>query len=566
MPGPITPCLVIPCYNHGALLVSVIERLAPFSLPCIVVDDGSDSATQLHLEKIAAEIPWVSVIKLPQNSGKGVAVITGIKQAAVRGFSHAIQVDADGQHSLEDIPKLLASAEKYPDSLISGQPIYDSSVPKARLYGRWITHFWVWVETLSFSIKDSMCGFRVYPINPVLRVCASKLPGRRMDFDTEIMVRLYWLGYDSHFIPTRVTYPKEGLSHFDTVRDNLRISRMHTQLFFGMLLRIPSLLKRHKRHWANTPELRGKLGMKSLLIIRKLLGKRCCEALLYPIIAGYLVFAPQARRASKEWIFNVKNALGNQDKRYLKTLTPYRHFMTFGKSILERIACWQGETTLSNDVVFAEGSEACLKQFDERGVLLLASHLGNIEACRALANQATTHTIHAIVFHEHAQEFKKIMDEIAPASSVNLLPVTDMGPDTAMFIDEKIKQGDWVAIVGDRIAVKAHRQDKPRVTWSQFLNRPAPFPQGPFVLASVLKCPVVTLFAIHQQKKLTIFAEVLAEKIDLPRHQRNQALQTYVDLYAQRLERYALLSPMEWFNFFDFWHLPDTKIKDSTHE
>ncbi|WP_241593195.1 glycosyltransferase family 2 protein [Rosenbergiella epipactidis] len=566
MPGPITPCLVIPCYNHGALLVSVIERLAPLSLPCIVVDDGSDSATRFSLEKIEAEVPWVSVIKLQQNSGKGVAVIAGIKQAAVRGFSHAIQVDADGQHSLEDIPKLLALAEKYPDGLISGQPIYDNSIPKARLYGRWITHFWVWVETLSFSIKDSMCGFRIYPINPVLRVCDSKLPGRRMDFDTEIMVRLYWLGYDSYFIRTRVTYPEEGISHFDTVRDNLRISRMHTQLFFGMLLRIPSLLKRHKKHWGHTPELRGKLGMKSLLLIRKLLGKRCCEALLYPIIAGYLLFAPQARRASKEWIFNVKNALGIEDKRYVKTLTPYRHFMAFGKSILERISCWQGETTLSKDVVFAQGSEACFKQFDGRGVLLLASHLGNIEACRALANQATTHTIHAIVFHEHAQAFKEIMDEIAPDSSVNLLPVTNMGPDTAIFIDEKIKQGDWVAIVGDRIAVNAHRKDKPRVIWSQFLNRPAPFPQGPFILASALKCPVVTLFAIHQQKKLTIFAEVLAEKIDLPRHYREQALQTYVDRYAQRLEYYALLSPLEWFNFFDFWHLPHTEIKDSSHE
>ncbi len=128
---------------------------------------------------------------MTKNSGKGAAVIAGIQHAAKLGFSHAIQVDADGQHALEDIPKFLALATHYPDSVISGQPIYDNSIPKSRLYGRWITHIWVWIETLSFSIKDSMCGFRVYPINPVLRVCAQTELGHRMDFDTEIMVRLY---------------------------------------------------------------------------------------------------------------------------------------------------------------------------------------------------------------------------------------------------------------------------------------------------------------------------------------------------------------------------------------
>lgn len=560
------PCLLIPCYNHGALLASVITRLAPLQLPCIVVDDGSDTATQQQIALITAQTPWVEVIRLEQNSGKGVAVIAGIRYAAQLGFSHVIQVDADGQHTLEDIPAFLALADQHPDSVISGQPIYDSSIPKARLYGRWITHFWVWVETLSFSIKDSMCGFRVYPINPVLRVCAKKEPGRRMDFDTEIMVRLYWLGHDSYFIPTHVTYPENGISHFDALRDNLRISWMHTQLFFGMLVRIPSLIKRHKSHWAKTPELRGKWGMKSILFIHKLLGRRCSEALLYPIIGCYFLCAHQARRASKEWIFNVEQRLKDKHTQAYEKLTPFRHFMMFGKTILERISCWRGEQQLGRDIIFAENSEACLEQFRHRGIIILASHLGNIEACRALANHGSSHTIHAIVFHEHAQNFKKIMDSVAPNSAVNLLPVTDMGPDTAMLIDEKIAQGDWVAIVGDRIAVSPHRQGQPRVLWSPFLGRPAPFPQGPFILTAALGCPVITLFATHRHNTLTIFAELLANKIELPRGQREQALQHYVDQYAQRLEHYALLAPLEWFNFFDFWHLPTTDPKETTHE
>jgi len=558
--------LVIPCYNHGTLLAAVMTRLAALQLPCIVVDDGSDPLTQQQLASLSSEYPWVEVIRLDQNSGKGAAVIAGIQHAAKLGFSHAIQVDADGQHALEDIPKFLALATHYPDSVISGQPIYDNSIPKSRLYGRWITHIWVWIETLSFSIKDSMCGFRVYPINPVLRVCAQTELGHRMDFDTEIMVRLYWLGHDSHFIPTPVTYPENGISHFDALHDNLRISWMHTQLFFGMLLRLPALLKRHKSHWAKTPELRGKWGMKTILLIHKLLGRRCSEALLYPIIACYMLCAHQARRASKEWIFSVEQTLNNKNTPLIEKLTPFRHFMMFGKTILERISYWRGEQQFDQHVIFAEGSEACLKQFRHRGLVILASHLGNIEACRALANQAAEHTIHAIVFHEHAQNFKKMMDSVAPHSAINLLPVTDMGPDTAMLIDEKVSQGDWVAIVGDRIAVTPHRQGQPRVIWSPFLGRPAPFPQGPFILTAALGCPVMTLFAIHQHNSLMIFAELLAEKIELPRNQREHALQNYVDRYAQRLEHYALLAPLEWFNFFDFWHLPTAVSKETRHE
>ncbi len=130
-------------------MASVLARLQPFGLACLVVDDGSDQATQQELERLATIHADVTLVRLAHNSGKGTAVIRGLEEAQRRGFSHAIQVDADGQHAIEDIPKLIALAQLHPQDLISGQPVYDESIPASRRYGRWVTHFWVWIETLS---------------------------------------------------------------------------------------------------------------------------------------------------------------------------------------------------------------------------------------------------------------------------------------------------------------------------------------------------------------------------------------------------------------------------------
>jgi len=162
--------------------------------------------------------------------------------AQAAGHTPAVQVDADGQHDVRDIPRLLALAAAQPQALVTGVPIYDESVPRSRLYGRYVTHFWVWVHTLSFRIRDSMCGFRVYPLEASLAIWNAGGVGRRMDFDTDILVRLHWRGAAIVELPTHVTYPLDGVSHFDLLRDNLRISWMHTRLFFGMLRRLPRLL------------------------------------------------------------------------------------------------------------------------------------------------------------------------------------------------------------------------------------------------------------------------------------------------------------------------------------
>ncbi|PHM64194.1 putative glycosyl transferase [Xenorhabdus stockiae] len=568
----ITPCVIIPCYNHGATMSAVLERLSHYQLHCFIVDDGSDITTQHCLENLATVTPGVTLIRLEQNQGKGGAVIAGMRAAANAGYSHALQVDADGQHCLEDIPLFLSKAQQYPDRLISGLPQYDTSVPKSRLYGRYITHFWVWVETLSLSIKDSMCGFRIYPLVATINLLTKKNIGRRMDFDIEIMVRLYWQGTESEFVPTKVTYPENGLSHFHALHDNLSISWMHTRLFFSMLPRLPALLWRkrsllscwwgNRRHWSDIKERKGLYGMKFMLTVYRHLGRKPFEWLLYPVVGYFWATGGLQRQASQQYLTRLKQTMQHKKIAIPSGLNSYRHYLRFGGAMLDKIASWRGDLKWGKDIEFADGAEDILLGGDSRGKLLLVSHLGDIEVCRALAQHAGQRTINALVFTEHAQRFKQIIEEVSPQAGINLLPVTDVGADTAISLKEKIDAGEWVAIVGDRIAVNPSRISTHRVTWSQFLGDSAPFPQGPFILASVLRCPVLLMFALKQNHRFRIYCEPFAEPLELPRKQREQALQQAVDHYASRLEHYALLSPLDWFNFFDFWQLPTNKAKE----
>lgn len=236
---------IIPNYNHHLVIEETILALQKFNLAIILVDDGSNEETEHVLAQIEAKYVSVTLLRRPQNGGKGAAMQTGLKEAVAQGWSHVLQIDADGQHDLNDVQRMLAQSKQYPNALISGQPIYDESISKGRYYGRFITHFWVYIETLSTDIKDSMCGFRVYPLNAYQNLMAANVSlGNKMDFDIEIMVKMHWQQVAIVFLPTKVHYPENGLSHFHVFDDNVLISLMHTRLFFGMLWRLPKLLMR----------------------------------------------------------------------------------------------------------------------------------------------------------------------------------------------------------------------------------------------------------------------------------------------------------------------------------
>ena len=239
---------VIPCYNHPDTIGLMVQAVRDRGLDVVVVDDGSHADCAAVLDALAvAHAPALTLVRLAQNQGKGGAMMAGLRQALALGFTHALQIDADGQHDVRDIPTFLSLSQAHPQAVICGQPVYDESVPKGRLYGRYATHIWVWINTLSLEIRDSMCGFRVYPLAAVVPLIDGVSIGRRMDFDVEILVRLYWRGMGISNLPTRVSYPSDGVSHFRAWLDNVLISRMHAKLFFGMLWRSPMLLWRKVR-------------------------------------------------------------------------------------------------------------------------------------------------------------------------------------------------------------------------------------------------------------------------------------------------------------------------------
>lgn len=235
-------CFVVPVFNHPHHLVALLSHLSVFELPIIMINDGSDIACTEVLHQLAMDYPLVDLVEHTHNMGKGQAVMTGLKHAFECGFSHALQLDADGQHDWQDVKNFLETSYKHPEAMVIGQPIFDETVPKKRLYGRYLTHIWVWINSLSLEIKDSMCGFRIYPLVQTVHILNTAKFQPRMGFDSEILVRLKWKNVPFINIPTHVIYPENGISHFDIWRDNIGLARAHSRLFCGMLIRLPQLI------------------------------------------------------------------------------------------------------------------------------------------------------------------------------------------------------------------------------------------------------------------------------------------------------------------------------------
>jgi len=548
------PCLLIPIYNHKDSIRATIDRLAPYGLPIFVVNDGSDAETCAVLEQLAAEQPLVRLCNLAENGGKGAAVMHGMREAWRSQFSHALQIDADGQHDTADVARFLARGEANPAAVICGEPIYDESVPKSRLYGRYLTHFWVWVETLSLAIGDSMCGFRLYPLAATCALIERVRIPTRMDFDIEIIVRLAWAGLPIENLKTRVTYPADGVSHFDVWRDNLRITRMHTRLFFSMLPRLPQLIARRfvsrppqaaSPHWSKLAERGSSLGLRIVFACYRLLGERGARALLYPVVGYFFLSSRRARLASQDYLRRVARQKGTPPPRWHDS---FRHQLAFAQSGLDKLAAWTGRID-HRRIDFPNRAEFEQLLASGRGALLIGAHLGNLEMTRALAHGDRLATVNAVVYTEHAQQFNRILASANADFGVNLLPVSSLGPDTAIMLKEKIDQGELLVIVGDRTPAA----ENGRVSMVDFLGAPAPFAQGPIILGSLLDCPVYLFFCLREADGYRIHFEAFAERIELPRRERQQRLHAYLQQYAARLEAHCLRAPQQWFNFYDFW-------------
>jgi glycosyltransferase involved in cell wall biosynthesis len=249
--------VLIPSYNPGPQVYETVRAARAQWAPVWVVVDGSTDGTAAGLQDMAANDPQLKVLVLPENGGKGAAVLHGLDLAAQQGFTHALTMDSDGQHPADLIPAFMAASQQAPAAMVLGKPVFDADAPALRVQGRKISNGWANLETLWVGIGDSLYGFRVYPIDPLRQVMHGQRWMRRFDFDPEAVVRLCWRGVRPINLPAPVKYLRAdegGVSHFNYLRDNTLLSWMHLRLMLGFLLRLPRLLlRRLNTHRSHTP-------------------------------------------------------------------------------------------------------------------------------------------------------------------------------------------------------------------------------------------------------------------------------------------------------------------------
>jgi len=242
-----THVVVIPSYDSGPIVYATVRAARAAWSPVWVVFDGSRDGTDRGLAAMAAGDPGLRVDVLARNRGKGAAVLHALEKALAGGFTHALTMDADGQHPAELIARFMAESAARPDAMILGRPVFDASAPLLRVRGRRVSNAWTNLETLGAGIADSLYGFRVYPIAPLVDVMRAQPWMRRFDFDTEAVVRLAWRGVPpiNFEAPVRYLRAEEGgVSHFRYGRDNALLSWMHLRLMIEFVLRLPSLVVR----------------------------------------------------------------------------------------------------------------------------------------------------------------------------------------------------------------------------------------------------------------------------------------------------------------------------------
>lgn len=544
-------CALIPTYNHHNRLAAIVLRLKQAGLPILIVDDGSDEATQTALKKLSD----VEILRLPVNGGKGAALELGLKRIAEHGYTHAFQIDADGQHALDSLETFIEISKNAPNVLLSGKPVYDASLPFGRKVGRWLTHIFVWIETLSFRISDSMCGFRIYPVKSSLAVITQSFIGRRMDFDTEIMVRMFWLGTPIVMQPVKVTYPEDNHSNFKLLRDNWLITKMHTRLVTTMLAKLPVILRqrpdysfidKQRGNWFDTPERGTILGLILLATAYRLLGRTICSIMGAPVVLYFFLTGSKQRRVSREFLTRASKI--NNLSKNPTVIEVLRHFMSFFQMLLDKFAAWGGYLS-ADSIICDDPAYTHQVMTAPEGKIMFVSHIGCMEFCRALMGDDQKRRMHILMHSKNGKNFNRVMSYFNPQSTLNIVEVSDIGADTILFLKERIENGDWVVIPADRVPVSAN----PRVVCVPFLGDEAPFSQGPYILAALLECPVYTGMAVRQGSKYKVFIELFAKKITLQRGRKEACIKEYAQQYACYLERFCTSYPYQWFNFFDFW-------------
>jgi predicted LPLAT superfamily acyltransferase len=292
--------------------------------------------------------------------------------------------------------------------------------------------------------------------------------------------------------------------------------------------------------------------MRLLFWLGRVLGRWPFRVVLYPVLLWYVIAKPWARAASKDFLRRMAKLDGATGEAAIDTgvIGVLRHFASFGECILDKLLLWCG--LFDTGAVEIHGVEQIAGQVaGKRGGLIICCHLGNLELCRVMSKRQPGLKLTVLLHTKHATRFNQLLAQVNPDSQLNIMQVTELTPATAALLQDKIDHGEFVAVAGDRIPVAP----EPRVALAPFLGAMAPFPVGPYVMASLFRCPVYLLFSLSTRRGWEIHFESFRESIRLPRKDRAAALAALAGAYAARLESYCRQAPLQWFNFYDFWHV-----------
>ena len=299
-------------------------------------------------------------------------------------------------------------------------------------------------------------------------------------------------------------------------------------------------------HWAQIGESTFVAGMWLLFHLHRVLGRWPFLLCLYPVVAYYWLTRPLARRSSVEYLQRMQAAHGLW-QRVPGWRESLQHFRVFAQVILDKMLAISGSFPSSR--VDIDGHQAILELIARgQGGVFVTAHMGCIELCQVLAEKRQGLRLNVLVHTRHAEQFNRVLNRLSPGNKVRFLQVTEFNAATAMMLSERVAQGEFIAIAGDRVPVQ-----KSKTTTARFLGHDAAFPSGPYVIAALLKCPLFLMTCTHAGDGYALRIERLAERVELPRARREQAIVDYAGCYARAVEERLARAPLDWFNFFPFW-------------
>jgi len=533
------PVVVIPSKDNVATIGDVAAACRAHELDVIVVDDGCVDGTG----DAARAVSGVTVLVHPHNMGKGAALNTAFHHAWRGGYTHAICIDADGQHDAADLPSFVAACLADPWAIQAG--VRDmSTAPGRSQFGMNFSNWWTWAET-GHRLGDTQCGFRAYPLEPVL---ALGLGDGRYEWEVEVLVRSLWQGIAVRDLPCRVFYPpeEERVSSFRPFWDNVRISLLNTRLVTLRILWPPTWVNRVPPpggQWRGR-HLGSLWGWRFFVGMIRLLGRRPTHAAMVVMSAFYLIFAKPHRDGVLAYLRRAE-AAGVPVKAGWRDA--WRIFHSFACSIVDRfVLLVRGPAAFT---IVHEHTAQAKRTLETQGAIFLTAHMGNPDlGATALQTVEFQRPVNVLQYTAGDDPYMQLLKHYLPDGQAPRVISLNAGEDLASLeVIRALRRGEIVAIKGDRVVDE-------RTVEVELLGAPVRLPTGPFLLAALAKAPLFVLGCFHEGDGT--YRVIAGEPWELrftSRGTRDADLARWTQRFASQLEEWSKRYPRQWYNFHDPW-------------